>query len=122
MLSVGRGMRLSMVAGSFCNLAPKIRSLVVIQQVTHGVEPLSMKPLYAAILLLISSVAAAEHPSSFSAAKRILDRQIYTGNDRVTFYCGCNYAPAPNPNKPSRTRLTPDADSCGLKPRKNADR
>ncbi len=81
-----------------------------------------MKPLYAATLLLISSVAVAEHPSSFSAAKRILDRQIYTGNDRVTFYCGCDYAPAPNPNKPSRTRLTPDADSCGLKPRKNADR
>lgn len=31
MLSVGRGMRLSMVAGPFCNFAPKIRSFVVIQ-------------------------------------------------------------------------------------------
>lgn len=76
----------------------------------------------AAVLLLTSTFAVAEHPSSFSVAKRILDRQIYTGTDRVTFYCGCDYAPAPNPNKPSRTRLTPDADSCGLKPRKNADR
>lgn len=76
----------------------------------------------AAVLLLTSTFAIAEHPSSFSAAKRILDRQIYTGTDRFTFYCGCDYAPAPNPNKPSRTRLTPEADSCGLKPRKNADR
>lgn len=81
-----------------------------------------MKPLYAAALLIISTVAAAEPPSSFSAAKRILDRQIYTGTDRVTFYCGCDYAPAPNPNNPDRTRLTPDADTCGLDHRKNEDR
>ena len=80
------------------------------------------RTLLAAILLLTSTFAVAEHPSSFSAAKRILDRQIYTGADRVTFYCSCDYAPAPNPDNPNRTRLTPDADSCGLEPRKNANR
>lgn len=81
-----------------------------------------MRYFLAVALLLTSTLSVAEHPSSFSAAKKILDRQIYTGTDRVTFYCGCDYAPAPNPNKPSSTRLTPDAASCGLRPRKNADR
>ncbi len=76
----------------------------------------------AVVLLLTSTAAFAQHPSSFSAAKRILDRQIYTGGDRVTFYCGCDYAPAPNPSNPERTRLTPDASTCGLEPRKNANR
>jgi len=75
-----------------------------------------------AMLVFVSSCANASPPSSFSSAKKILDRRIYTRADRVTFYCGCTYALAPNPNKPDRKRLTPDAGSCGLQPRKNADR
>ncbi|GAA0685416.1 deoxyribonuclease I [Marinobacterium maritimum] len=76
----------------------------------------------AVVLLLTSTVAFADHPSSFSAAKKILDREVYTGADRVTFYCGCDYSLAPHPDKPDRKRLTPLADSCGLQPRKNANR
>lgn len=75
-----------------------------------------------AMLVFVSSCANASSPSSFSTAKKILDRRIYTGVDRVSFYCGCTYALAPNPNRPDRKRLTPDAGSCGLQARKNADR
>lgn len=72
-------------------------------------------------LTVIAGTAFAEAPSSFSAAKKVLDTQVYKGH-QVTFYCGCSYGEAPTPGKPGRTRLTPDASSCGLKPRKNANR
>ncbi len=81
-----------------------------------------MRFTLAACALFTSTLAAAGHPPSFYSAKKTLDREIYTGSDRVSFYCGCGYALAPNPGKPNKTRLTPQADSCGLKPRKNANR
>ncbi|WP_379910950.1 endonuclease [Marinobacterium aestuariivivens] len=72
-------------------------------------------------LVVLPTAGLAELPSSFSQAKRALADQIYSGNQK-TFYCGCDYAEAPVPGKPNRTRLTPDATSCGLEPRKNANR
>lgn len=85
-------------------------------------QGVSMRFTLAACALLTSTLAVAGHPSSFYSAKKALDREIYTGTDRVSFYCGCDYSPAPNPAKPNKTRLTPQADSCGLKPRKNTNR
>jgi deoxyribonuclease-1 len=72
-------------------------------------------------LLALSGSVFSGGPSSFSAAKRVLDNEIYVGH-QVTFYCGCSYAEAPIEGKPGRTRLTPDPRSCGLEPRKNANR
>lgn len=72
-------------------------------------------------LVVIPAVAVAEPPASFSQAKRILADQVYADHP-VTFYCGCSYGEAPVPGKANQTRLTPDTTSCGLEPRKNANR
>lgn len=77
--------------------------------------------LLVSLLIVLPLTAVADRPSSFYSAKKVLDKTVYQGR-QVSFYCGCDYAEAPNPNKPSKTRLTPDAQSCGLKPRKNANR
>ncbi|WP_417532533.1 endonuclease [Marinobacterium stanieri] len=74
------------------------------------------------ILAVSATFATADTPSSFYSAKKILAKEVYQNSDRVTFYCGCQYSEQAVPNKPGRTRLTPAADSCGLKPRKNANR
>lgn len=71
--------------------------------------------------LLILSPALAEAPKSFSKAKKVLASEIYDGHEE-TFYCSCNYAEAPHPTRKNKTRLTPLAESCGLAPRKNANR
>ncbi|MBR9883767.1 MAG: deoxyribonuclease I [Oceanospirillales bacterium] len=72
-------------------------------------------------LLVLPLTTFASPPTSFSQAKRILSDRIYAGHEE-TFYCGCQYGVASNPANPSRNRLTPDSSSCGLKPRKNANR
>ncbi len=81
-----------------------------------------MRLIFCLIAALTMASAAAEPPTSFSSAKRILARDLYQSEDRVTFYCGCRFDEQPVPNKPDRTRLAPAADSCGLQPRKNANR
>lgn len=81
-----------------------------------------MRLMYGLIALLLITPVAAEPPSSFSSAKKILARDLYRDDDRVTFYCGCRFDEQPISGKPGRTRLTPAAESCGLQPRKNANR
>jgi len=53
-------------------------------------------------------IAYAEHPVSFSKAKR-LAVQIYQGHE-VTIYCGCRYVY-------QGKKLVPDPSSCGYEPR-----
>lgn len=81
-----------------------------------------MRLIFGLIATLSVVPAAAEVPSSFSSAKKILAGKIYQGADRVTFYCGCDFNEQAIADKPGRKRLAPVADSCGLQPRKNAER
>ncbi|GGO80010.1 endonuclease [Marinobacterium nitratireducens] len=80
-----------------------------------------MNRLACLVFAVIPAVVSAEPLTSFSQAKRILENEIYADNP-VTFYCGCSYSEAPTPCKKNRTRLTPDASSCGLAPRKQPNR
>ncbi|WP_417790313.1 endonuclease [Terasakiella pusilla] len=59
-------------------------------------------------LLLLPFAAHAEHPTSFSKAKK-LAAEHYKGDEK-TFYCGCTY-------HYEGKKLVPDADSCGYEPR-----
>lgn len=81
-----------------------------------------MRLVIGLIAALSVAPAVAEPPSSFASAKKILARDLYQSDDRITFYCGCRFDDQPIPGKPNRMRLTPLADSCGLQPRKNANR
>lgn len=74
------------------------------------------------LIAFSATLASADTPSSFYSAKKILAKQVYQDMERVTFYCDCQFNEQAVPNKPGRTRLAPVADSCGLKPRKNANR
>ena len=62
------------------------------------------------LIALFAIPAFAEHPSSFSQAKRFA-REIYQDN-QSTFYCGCSY------NNDGAI----DAASCGYEPRKQPKR
>lgn len=68
----------------------------------------------AALLACIWTTAAfSAPPTSFSQAKRLLEKHIYPSEEyRETFYCGCTY----------NGKKQVDADSCGYEPRKNAKR
>ena len=66
------------------------------------------RPEYAIALFAIP--AFAEHPTSFSQAKRFA-REIYQDN-QSTFYCGCSYD----------NDGAIDAASCGYEPRKQPKR
>ncbi|MBV0931758.1 endonuclease [Marinobacterium weihaiense] len=81
-----------------------------------------MRLMFALFATLVATPVVADTPSSFYSAKKILSREVYQSDDRVTFYCGCRFDEQPIPGKPERTRLAPDAASCGLLPRKNANR
>ena len=72
-----------------------------------------MKPFAALAFLLafMALSAQAEPPSSFSAAKRIAEREIYYDQDR-TFYCGCKLD----------FEEGPDLASCGYEVRKQPKR
>ncbi|WP_248280387.1 endonuclease [Marinomonas sp. UCMA 3892] len=61
-------------------------------------------------IALFAIPAIAEHPTSFSQAKRFA-REIYQDN-QSTFYCGCSY------NNDGAI----DAASCGYEPRKQPKR
>lgn len=65
---------------------------------------------------MISSANAA--PTSFSNAKKILAKDIYTDRDE-TFYCGCDMYYVEKKGKPW---LTPSHDACGFEPRKQEKR
>ena len=67
----------------------------------------------AVLLCLIPSLALAEHPTSFSKAKRIL-KDLYKEHQR-SFYCDCDYSL-------KGKKLVPQHKSCGYTPRKNANR
>ncbi|WP_420207655.1 hypothetical protein [Alteromonas gracilis] len=62
------------------------------------------------LIALFAIPAFAEHPTSFSQAKRFA-REIYQDN-QSTFYCGCSY------NNDGAI----DAASCGYEPRKQPKR
>lgn len=81
-----------------------------------------MRPLLCLLLILFAGVADAAPPPSFAAAKKVLAEQLYRGDDRVSFYCGCRFEAQSRPDRPGRSRLVPLAESCGLEPRKNAER
>jgi len=81
-----------------------------------------MRFIFGLLAVLSASSAVAETPSSFYSAKKILSREVYLADDRVSFYCGCRFEEQAIPDKPGRTRLTPIPDSCGVQPRKNANR
>ena len=68
---------------------------------------------YLVLAFFIPSFAVAEHPSSFSKAKKLLTG-VYE-KQQSSFYCGCDYAL-------KEKKLVPDLKSCGYKPRKNANR
>ncbi|WP_279386523.1 endonuclease [Motiliproteus coralliicola] len=74
--------------------------------------PLALFSLIAA-LLLIPSLNAAEHPSSFAKAKR-LAAKIYA-DQPVSFYCGCAI-------ETQGKKLKPDLSSCGYQVRKQPRR
>ncbi len=62
------------------------------------------------LIALFAIPAFAEHPTSFSQAKRFA-REIYQDN-QSTFYCGCSYD----------NDGAIDAASCGYEPRKQPKR
>lgn len=64
-------------------------------------------------LLLITSIAQADAPKSFSKAKKLMSN-LYSDH-QSTFYCGCDY-------KKIDGKLRTDLDSCSYEPRKNAKR
>ncbi|KZL20485.1 Nuclease NucM precursor [Pseudovibrio axinellae] len=67
----------------------------------------------ALFIAIFCSAASAQTPTSFSQAKRLLEKHIYpTQEYRETFYCGCSYS----------GEKQVDAASCGYTPRKNAKR
>jgi len=70
------------------------------------------------ILFALPSVVAAD--PSFSKSKKILAKQIYADH-QVSFYCGCDYSLKNKPGS-SRKHLTPNWESCGYTPRKQAKR
>lgn len=79
-----------------------------------------MNIIAALVLGALSFTVNAEHPSSFSKAKKLLDSEIYTDH-KLTFYCGCTYAPQLKENGKGK-RLTPEHESCGFSPRKQEKR
>lgn len=79
-----------------------------------------MKKLFCAATLLMTlfSVSTMAAPTSFSNAKSILAKKIYTDRDN-TFYCGCDMYYKDKKGKPW---LTPDHSACGFEPRKQEKR
>ena len=57
---------------------------------------------------------------TFRQAKDKLSRSVYADH-KISFYCGCDYELQRKPNGKGK-RLTPDWQSCGFKPRKQAER
>lgn len=80
-----------------------------------------MKVLLALAALFTTLASLAEAPPSFYKAKKVLISEVYKGHEK-TFYCACDYREQPHPTKKNKTRLGPVVESCGLKPRKNANR
>lgn len=74
-----------------------------------------MKQAFAALatglLLAVFTASEAAPPSSFNAAKRLAEREVYH-DQSVTFYCGCNFDFETGPN----------LESCGYEIRKQPDR
>ncbi|SDR23719.1 endonuclease [Pseudovibrio sp. Tun.PSC04-5.I4] len=67
----------------------------------------------ALFIAIWASGVSAQTPTSFSQAKRLLEKHIYPSQDsRETFYCGCTY----------NSKKQVDAESCGYTPRKSAKR
>ena len=66
------------------------------------------------IYVLAFSIEATAQPTfSFSQAKKLLEKHVYTeAEERQTFYCGCTF---------SQDKQV-DGQSCGYTPRKNAKR
>ncbi|TFH84777.1 endonuclease [Billgrantia azerbaijanica] len=63
------------------------------------------------LLAVLPTMAAAEFPSSFSAAKRLAEQEIYYDQD-LTFYCQCNFD----------VEEGPELASCGYEVRKQPKR
>lgn len=75
------------------------------------------------LFLALSAPAFAEQTISFSKAKKLLDKHVYT-DYKETFYCGCDYEAklVTSESGKQRKKLVPDWDSCGFAPRKQAKR
>ena len=69
---------------------------------------MKIKFIVLCISVLFSLTALAEHPTSFSTAKK-LAVSVYKGNEH-TFYCDCTY-------RHEGKKLVPDWEPCGYKPR-----
>ncbi|RUR43630.1 endonuclease [Vreelandella populi] len=63
------------------------------------------------LLLAVFTASEAAPPSSFNAAKRLAEREVYH-DQSVTFYCGCNFDFESGPN----------LESCGYEIRKQPER
>ncbi|WP_286086993.1 MULTISPECIES: endonuclease [unclassified Halomonas] len=67
--------------------------------------------LLTAAILCLAATAEASPPSSFSAAKRLAEQQIYH-DQNATFYCGCEFS----------FEEGPELESCGYQIRKQPAR
>lgn len=67
------------------------------------------------LFALLSSTAQAQPPETFDAAKR-LARDVVYANHKETIYCGCRF------EDQGASGGVIDADSCGIKARKNESR
>ena len=68
-------------------------------------------PLVAVLQLILAAPALSAPPSSFSAAKRVAEAEIYFDQD-VTFYCSCDFT----------FEGGPDLASCSYQVRKQPER
>ena len=80
-----------------------------------------MKLLIVILTLLYAGNVISAGTPSFSKSKKVLAKSIYSDH-KISFYCGCEYALKPKPNKPNKKKLTPDWKSCGYTPRKQPKR
>ena len=79
-----------------------------------------MKALLGFIIIGLIATPVTAKEWTFREAKRALEA-LYKDNS-TSFYCGCDYQRQERTDKPGKTRLEPDLNSCGYTPRKNASR
>ncbi|MGB0734291.1 MAG: endonuclease [Pontibacterium sp.] len=77
--------------------------------------------VFSVVFLWANAVTAAEAPATFSKAKKVIQKEVYYDHPE-TFYCGCDYQSELKEGSKTKTKLTPNWQSCGYTPRKNAKR
>ncbi|MGB1239962.1 MAG: endonuclease [Pseudomonadales bacterium] len=76
-----------------------------------------MKSFIPLVGLALSCAAAADVPSSFNKAKKLLAQQVYQDR-QSSFYCNCPFGQSDN----TRKKLVPDLAKCDYSPRKSEKR